>query len=216
MNNTKNQNDSPLSTEEMQSLSKLLFGVSPIHVPIPSIFYNSVTQKPYSNCLICGQSLENQSYRINKVFRQFPEFGVTETMIEMAICEKCVHDPIFKISKDSEIVIMNFFNQIDFLGRALEISQSEEANNPEKWIERCIITDLQRSELTDYQIMGKVSADGKLVLDAELFMMSGQAIEKLSEQLSPETRQDLEDFTGKYFGIPPELLPEDQPKLILV
>ncbi len=214
--NTPEEELENLSPEELEQLWVALSETEFLTVPIPSLFCDSITQKPYNQCLICEKSLKNKSYHVNKVLKKYAEFDLTETIAEMAICNTCALDKAFGVSKESEKVIIEFYSQINFAERIHQLYQSETKEHYETWIEQCIVTHKKRNELSEYQIIALISDDEKLVLNEELLMISGEAIEALHEKLSAETKQDMEDFIGKYFGIPPELLPEDRPKLILV
>jgi hypothetical protein len=87
------------------------------------------------------------------------------------------------------------------------MEEFQKMNNEEIYdsmLNRCVIKSLHVSELDEYQIMGQFTGN-KMSLEMPPYMLSGLAIDEMSDLLSNQTLDELDDFTGKYLTGPPEI-----------
>jgi hypothetical protein len=70
--------------------------------------------------------------------------------------------------------------------------------------DRCVITGIPVAELDEYMIYGHFRGD-KMVKSSMPYLLSGSVMDDVSDLLSNQTIDQLDDFMGKYFSGPPEL-----------
>ena len=169
-------------------------------VDIPRVFKTFVSEEHFSNCISCDKYLldESTEYVIEKVFKD----GSVE--IEYAMCMDCVEKMQQRMSKESLTRIHKYFEaNFDFFGKRFGLIQSHNTSVND-YISKCIFNDKPVEELDEYQIMGHCKGK-KLILSVFPYMVSKDVIEEIQELLSAKTREELDDFTDKHFGLPPDL-----------
>lgn len=185
------------------------FDFTPEMIEIPEIFRSSLDKKPFERCISCDTYLldEGTTYFIEKAIRNYKDHGVTDTIVEYAICMSCMEGKQKAMSTESLQRLQEYFlAQVDPLERQL-LMLNNETLNVEPWIERCIFKGTHKSELNEYQLQCQCS--GKhLVFSYMPCMTSGEAIEEMAELLSPKSRGEIDDFMDENFGLPPELKKE--------
>ncbi len=178
----------------------------PEGLPIPSIFLNSDTKAPLTNCVQCDYDLLNgdRYYMIEKVFKKYPSFQKTEVLFEYAVCSTCYENMKDQMSAESmanlsEYMMMN----TDF--QALQHRIEENPDNPEMWLSECMIKGTPKDDMTEYQ-MGACFKKDRLVTNfIPPFIIGELAMEEMNGLLSKQTKDEMDDFMGENFGIPPEL-----------
>ncbi|HNP19100.1 MAG TPA: hypothetical protein PKL31_11735 [Fulvivirga sp.] len=175
------------------------------HIDIPKAFYSFSTGALFDRCLECEMYLldGDTEYFIEKAIKKYEGFDAQDVIFEYAICIQCAERMRNSMSKASQQSIQQYFmDNVDLLKR-MEIMQSN-PNNPETWMDKCLIKGERKSGLNEYQIYAHCNGS-KLNLTQMPYLVSGAALEEISAVLSPETLDEFDDFSRRHFGPPPEL-----------
>lgn len=175
-------------------------------IPIPDIFLSSDTKAPLTHCVQCEYDLlaGDRYYMIEKVFKKYPSFQKTEVLFEYAVCSTCYENMKDQMSAESmanlsEYMMMN----TDF--QAMQKRIEEHPNDPEKWLSQCMIKGTPKNEMTEFQMGACFKGDRLVTNFMPPFIIGGLAMEEMSGLLSKQTKDEMDDFMGDNFGIPPEL-----------
>lgn len=175
-------------------------------LPIPSIFLNSDTNGPITHCIQCNYDLMqgDRYYMIEKVFKKYPQLEKTEVLFEYAICSHCYEKMRSQLSRESMANLSSYMMvNTDFQAMQERIESNPE--DPEKWLSHCMIKGTPKEDMMEYQ-MGACFKGGRLVTNfIPPFMIGELAIGEMNALLSKETKDEMDDFMGDNFGIPPEL-----------
>ena len=168
---------------------------------IPPLLHRFQTDQPFEDCLFCGANLltSNQHYVIEKIFRG------NEVIIEMAMCLNCRQDCGDEgISEKSASSIQQFLSdKIDFKNRLRLMASVNEQDSIDAWLERCLLSDRPAQMFHEYQIVALCRGPW-IQRDFYPALISGPALEELSDLLSKETKDWMDDFIGSNFGMPSE------------
>lgn len=176
-------------------------------IEIPVLFYDTINQHPFETCTICNKPLllSQVDYIIEKAFRKNPLTGKMDIILEYAICWDCALDTTSRYSKHSRKNLeMYFMKNVNLQQRFTEFQKMNNEEIYDSMLNRCVIKSLHVSELDEYQIMGQFTGN-KMSLEMPPYMLSGLAIDEMSDLLSNQTLDELDDFTGKYLTGPPEI-----------
>ncbi len=176
-------------------------------IPVPSVFWSFETEAPIDKCLVCAGDLigSGEAYMIEKAFSQ------GEVIFEYGICSACHTAMMQELSAQSLKLIQNYFEEhVDVAARRSRIRSGFDGGVL-PWISRCMFTGKPVVEADHYQILGMCVGDELLLGDLPQ-AISGEAIEAIHGLLSDQTKGFMDDFTGKYFGVPtgadfPTILP---------
>ena len=177
------------------------------YIPIPESFWSFETGRPFTQCLVCAGDLsgDGTQYLVEKAFSH------GEVVFEYALCMDCRATLEGELSRQSLKLIGNYFDEhVDVIGRARRLL-NDGNGDPKPWLSQCLVKGTPITESTEYQIFGH--CDGSDMLFSIFpYAISGEAIEDVVKLLSPQTKGFLDDFTGKYFGVPdganlPTILP---------
>lgn len=167
---------------------------------------NSDTKAPLTHCVQCEYDLlaGDRYYMIEKVFKKYPSFQKTEVLFEYAVCSTCYENMKDQMSAESmanlsEYMMMN----TDF--QAMQKRIEEHPNDPEKWLSQCMIKGTPKNEMTEFQMGACFKGDRLVTNFMPPFIIGGLAMEEMSGLLSKQTKDEMDDFMGENFGIPPEL-----------
>nr|NQU89946.1 hypothetical protein [Bacteroidota bacterium] len=175
-------------------------------IGIPSLFYDTLTGKPFSKCQVCEKEIMEHStnYIIEKVFRKNIISGKIDVHFEFAICFDCAMNLTNSYSKESKENLQRFFTENveqDFK-KHQEVKLATERDVVEH-LSACSITGKPVTELDEYQIIGQFT--GQYINPAMAPVMIGSgAMDEVSDLLSNKTLDEIDDFTGKYLTGPPE------------
>ena len=168
---------------------------------IPKILHSVEKDMPFQKCIQCGQELltSNQYYVIEKVVRR------NEVIIELAMCLNCRSAQSDEGMSEASAAVMQQFIQdkINFEQRMRLMSHVNDGDSIDPWLERCILSDQPSQIFSEYQIVGLCKGPF-LQRDFYPALISGKAVEELSDLLSKETRDWMDDFVGENFGMPSE------------
>ncbi len=177
------------------------------YMPIPEHFWSFETGRPFTTCLICTKDLtaDGTQYLVEKAISR------GEVVFEYALCMDCRAKLECELSRQSLKLIGNYFGEhVDVIGRARGLLSGMKGDF-KPWLSNCLVKGTPIEEATEYQIFGH--CDGTDMLFSIFpYAISGEAIEDIVKLLSPQTKGFLDDFTGKYFGVPdganlPTILP---------
>jgi hypothetical protein len=174
---------------------------------IPSLFYDSLSNAPFSRCQICEKELleSNSEYLIEKVFHKNIVSNKMEILFEYAICFSCAINMINSYSTESKENIQQFFMdhfQDYFLWKTRKRMSSE--LDIYEQLSTCAFSGKHVSELEEYQMVGHFKG-GFLQTNELPFIMGGGSLDEITGLLSAQTLDEIDDFTGKYLTGPPEL-----------
>lgn len=175
-------------------------------LPIPKIFLDSDSGAPLQRCIDCDYKVfeGDRYYMIEKVVKRYPELDTTEVLFEYAICQNCYEKMKDAMSEESMANLSSYMMQnTDFEGLSQRIE--EQPDNPEYWLSNCLIKGTPVKEMNEYQ-MGACFKGDRLMTDfIPPFMIGELAMDEMNELLSQATKDEMDDFMGDHFGIPPEL-----------
>lgn len=167
--------------------------------PIPPEFHSLQLDGPFQRCVGCDAELlsGDEPYLIERVFRG------SEPIIEYAMCMNCQLRMRSELSLQSVRSVDRFLAELDYHPRIERLQQLGHTANVTAWLDECLVTGKNRADCREYQIFalcrGSQMAVGNLP-----GMLSGEAVERITELLSQKTRDRLDDFVGENFGMPPE------------
>jgi hypothetical protein len=174
--------------------------------PIPEEFYSFESNKPFESCIVCKADLlsGDVDYFIEKSVRNYREHDVTDIVYEYAICWNCTHDMNGQMSAESTQSIQNYFSdQSLFLQNVKEYNNNWQNQATSLVPDKCVLTGEAKNHLDEYMIYGHFR--GKSMVKSSMpYLLSGKVLDALSDLLSNQTIDQLDDFMGEYFGGPPE------------
>ena len=171
------------------------------YLKIPSLFHSFQKDAPFEDCLFCGASLltSNRHYVIEKIYRG------NEVIIELAMCLQCREECSDEgISQKSAETIQQFLeNKIDIQQRLRLMSSVNDQDSVDAWLERCLLSDQPATMFQEYQIVALCRGPW-IQRDFYPALISGPVLEDLSNLLSQQTKDWMDDFVGSNFGMPSE------------
>ncbi len=166
-------------------------------------FNNELTELPFENCCVCDVNFQESGtqYLVEKSIKRVSE-SVSYSIYEYAICWNCAQAFQQKISVESNAAIeLYFFNQL----QNKEPKEFDELIDPiEEALSACLVKGTSVEEMNEY-VMCAVFRNGNFSFGAMPYVLSMEVLEELSEQLSAETKDEMDDFRKTYLGGPPEL-----------
>lgn len=175
--------------------------------PIPEEFYSFESNQPFANCLVCNTDLlsGDVDYFIEKAVRNYHEHNVSDVVYEYAICWHCAHDMNGQMSKESMQNIQDYFSgQSLFMQNLNDYNTSWQEKEGKLIPDKCVITGEAKDHMDEYMIYGHFR--GKAMVKSSMpYLLSGKVMDAVSDLLSNQTIDQLDDFMGEYFAGPPEL-----------
>lgn len=185
---------------------------------IPPIFRAHDTGSYLSRCVMCDADVlgSGQPYLIEKAIKEYPEYGTRDTVFEYAMCLNCATEMRKRLSTDSVTRMEQFFSERTNLVERRQTLLEEEKLDVDDWVGSCIITDHRREALTEYQVCAQCQGSD-MIYTYMPYMISSQALDEVQQLLSPQTKDELDDFIDNHFGLPPELkdLVKDRPSMLV-
>lgn len=166
--------------------------------PIPEEFFSLETGEPFAECVECQRHLggKESDYMIEKCYQD------GEVIIEYALCDECGKSLRKEMSKEST----------KYLKKALRRSVLKTTTDG------CRSCGIPKHELPSYTIVGACVGDSMLFWNVPILICE-PCLEVISEGLSKETRDMMDDFEERNFPGPPELeldLPRPKRKVVLL
>ncbi len=141
---------------------------------------------------------------VEKAFKRYPDYQAEDVIFEYAMCMDCGMKMRNELSAESLANIENYFAQnVDF-ERRQELLMAKQDLNTEDWLKHCLVKGTPTEALNEYQIFGHFDGT-QMVYSVFPYMIGGEALDELGALLSDKTLDELDDFMGNNFGLPPEL-----------
>lgn len=187
-------------------------------IEIPSLFYSTDTEKPFSNCVSCDRYLLQSytPYVIEKAVKQYPQYKTTDILFEYAMCMDCYQSIHETMSVSSKEKIEQYFTEnVDLTERRNTLLEKKELS-VEHWTSNCIIKGTPIKELNEYQIA--CQCDGEYLLFTNMpFIIGNNALDEMMQLLSNQTIGEIRGFYDKFFSPDPDLKKLfDEPKFVLL
>ncbi len=173
-------------------------------VEIPRAFFSDATDAPFVKCTMCERSLLDGKvpYIIEKAMKRHPEFNYTDTIFEYAICMHCHQRMMQAFSKESKENIAAYFQKhLEML--AFGRGDNNGSDNWNTYMGQCMVKGTSVDELREYQFAGHFIGN-ELILNEPPMLLSGAAVDEVQDLISDQTRGEIDDFTDKFLGLPPE------------
>lgn len=180
-------------------------------VEIPKIFKTSVSEVNFTNCISCEKDLleNNEEYFIEKIINN------NQVEIEYAMCMDCIEEMRKSFSEESMQKIEEYFaKNLDVFTARYNIMVNG-STNVNDYISHCIFNNKSIENLNEYQLIAHCKGN-KLLLSVFPYMVSHDVIEEVQGLLSAKTKEELDRFTDKHFGLPPDLLEIVKNKKIVI
>ena len=174
---------------------------------IPESFHSFGTGQPFKSCLVCEKNLTTSGlpYFIEKAYRKYPGYKAFDVTYEFAMCMHCAENLRKELSISSQQKMQAYMeSNIDFEKRRQALSGLDPVNNMDPWFENCLITKEQIEGQNEYVLYGYFQGSHMMVSDFP-YAIGPKAMDELTDLLSNETLDQMDDFMGKYFTGPPEV-----------
>lgn len=177
---------------------------------IPEELLNSETHAPFERCLSCDRDLASGEveYFVERIFRRVPNLDVVEPLFEYAMCMTCAESFRERMSEESRERIEAYFLE------GVQRNRWSISDPSGDTMRKCILTGKSIADCGEYSYHGYCKGD-QLMEIAAPYAVSDLAMDEISELLSAETADELDDFKGKYFTGPPELADLLNPKRLV-
>ena len=170
---------------------------------IPSVLYDTDTNKPFTNCIECECELlySNTTYLIEKVYKRYPNSTKETVLFEFAICYECAEKLHSKMSVMSKQRMLEYFSKL--AGIANRNKEMFEAHGYliDGWISKCVFKEIDIQQLEQYHLVALCQGE-QIIYDVMPYMISDIVEEEIQELLSEETKEEMDDFTKRHFGLP--------------
>jgi len=175
-------------------------------IEIPEKFYSDAEGKPFEYCQVCGKFLlaDGTSYVVEKAFKNYKGYDFNTTLFEYAICTDC-HTQIQKsMSAESIQNLQQYYMRIvaEKSKQPMVINLNE--FNLEEWTSKCFFTDDEVINMDEYQLVGQFNGS-KMVMNMPPMVVGEAAMNQMSDLLSNQTIDEMNDFKSNFLGPDPQL-----------
>ncbi|RFC53595.1 hypothetical protein [Brumimicrobium aurantiacum] len=169
---------------------------------IPNDFNSDTDDKPFIRCKVCDRDLsESQTpYTIEKAYKRVDE-GEDVTLFEVAICIPCAEKQGKKMSKESRAYMMKMMGNASFIEKR---QKRWEEDWRADWKSACLFSDEEIKINDEYHIVGQFQ-NGKIIPSMTPFVIGQSYIEEIQENLSLETKEEMDRFGEQFLGPDPAL-----------
>ena len=169
---------------------------------IPKDFNSASDDSPFTTCKVCERDLSNGEvpYSIEKAYKRVDE-GSDVTLFEMAICMPCAENQAEKMSVESRAYMMKMMGGLDFFEKRQKMWETDWRKN---WKSACLFSDEEIKMNDEYHIVGQFQG-GKLLPQMTPFVIGQSYIEEIQENLSLETKEEMDRFGEQFLGPDPAL-----------
>ncbi|MEM7035593.1 MAG: hypothetical protein AAF570_01365 [Bacteroidota bacterium] len=175
-------------------------GPQPDH-RIPKMFHSFLTGQPFTQCIVCERNLlePGVQYMVEKAVKK------ADVIIEYAMCMGCMQKKFEQLSLESRARIESYFAQhADPHKRIQGLLDRYHGFNLNGWMGECMISGQARDEMEEYTVVGAFQGTDLLVGPTP-YIIGLEARAEMSELLSPQTKDEMDNFIDENFGLPPEL-----------
>jgi len=180
---------------------------------IPKRLYSYIDEKPFTHCIECEKYLlsEDTEYLVERICKNYPEYGTTETIFDYALCMECAMKLHSQMSLESQRTLQNYFmKNIDLESR----TQKKSNLSIDDAISNCLVSGKTLNECKEYQVCAHCVGD-KVYMGNPPYMLSGVVLEEIMNMLSNKTQDIMNGFYSKHRTPTPGIY-EPDPRLILV
>lgn len=173
-----------------------------MNLEIPNDFFSDVDDKPFIECKVCQRDLTNGDvpYSIEKAYKRVDnERDIT--LFEIAICIPCAQKQSENMSKESQAYLMNIMGNSSFLEKRSHLWETDWRKD---WKSSCIFSDEGIHLNDEYHIVGHFQGN-KIIQNMAPFVIGQDFIEKIQENLSAETKDEMNRFGEQFLGPDPTL-----------
>ena len=165
---------------------------------IPNHFYSDETGKPFTNCVMCEIDLYANKipYAIEKAMKRMDD-GRVVTLFEMAICMNCGQQMHERLSTHSKQVMEDYFMKIELPQKRMKSAQNEEWKST--WDSQCLVSGKPIQQFSEFNLMGNFIG-GNVIKKLPPMSISAEVLETIQDKLSPESKEELDDFRNTYLG----------------
>ncbi len=175
--------------------------IHPKRGPIDKVFYPFDSKEPFKSCTMCQTQFEEDTdFLIEKAVKG------NDVIFELAMCLPCAENMRKQLSEDSLKNIEKYMSSVDFEGRAQHFVETQ-SDKIQDYISTCLVSGKEIDPNEEHQIYA-LCTGSQMIYSAMPYAMRGAVMEEIQELLSPETRQELDDFMDQY------LIPDDLRDLI--
>lgn len=176
--------------------------MSEIKRTIPKKFYSDSEGKPFTKCRVCDVDLSDGKvpYSIEKAFKKTEE-GEDLTLFELAICVHCAEKQGKKMSKDSRAFIQKTMMTPKFFERRNKMWGEKWQD---KWQDKCIFSNTDISAHSEYHVVGHFVGN-QVIEHQSPFVIGQEMLEYIHENLSLETKEELDQFGRQFLGPDPRI-----------
>lgn len=172
-----------------------------MNLEIPDDFHSDVDEQPFIECKVCQRDLSkgNVPYSIEKAYKRVDEERDI-TLFEIAICMPCSQKQSQNMSKESQAYLSGVMGNSSFLERR----QNLWSNWREKWKSSCLFSDKKVHLNDEYHIVGHFQGN-KIIQNMAPFVIGQDFLEQIQENLSAETKDEMDRFGEEFLGPDPTL-----------
>ena len=173
-----------------------------LDLSIPDNFFSDSEEKPFTHCKVCEVDLTkvNIPYSIEKAFKRTPQ-GEDLTLFEIAICMNCAEKQSKKMSVASRSFIEKTTATKTFFKNRNKIWENGWRNH---WNNKCIFTNNEIKNNEEYHIVGHFIGNKVMPRQAP-FVIGEELIQYIQENLSLETKEEMDDFGQNFLGPDPRI-----------
>lgn len=169
---------------------------------IPTKFHSDADGKPFVNCKVCHVDLTSGDipYAVEKAYKRTSE-GEDLTLFEIAICVDCAEKQSNTMSQESRDFIQKALMKREYLTKRKKIWEKGWDDN---WDRRCFYTDEEIKLNGEYHVVGQFQGSSFLTMNPPI-VIGQKMIEYIQENLSPETKREMDDFGKEFLGPDPRI-----------
>lgn len=173
-----------------------------MNLDIPNDFNSDSDDTPFTMCKVCDRDLHTGDvpYSIEKAYKRVDE-GTDVTLFEVAICMPCAEKQSEKMSVESKAYMMKMMGGVTFFEKRQKMWDTEWRKD---WKSSCLFSDEEIKLNDEYHIVGQFLG-GKLLPQMTPFVIGQSYIEEIQENLSVETKEEMDRFGEQFLGPDPAL-----------
>lgn len=188
----------------------------PTEVDIPNQFHSIDEEGPFESCCVCNTKVQKsgRQYLIERSFQRVSN-DVENVLFEYAICMDCAQEMNQSMSEHSMQTLATYFASY-FQGEGMFRRIHRISEDPNSWYNECMVKKTPRGEMAEYNICGLFQGK-KMLLGQFPYIIGMEAMDEITELLSAETKDELDNFRDTFLGGPPEFqeLLKGRPVLVI-
>ncbi|MBV6639871.1 MAG: hypothetical protein KI791_04105 [Cyclobacteriaceae bacterium] len=180
---------------------------------IPRGLYSYIDDKPFTHCIECEKFLlsEDTEYLVERICKNYPEYGTTETIFDYALCMECAMKLHSEMSLESQQTLQNYFMKNIDLESRNKIKDNLSIGDS---IANCVVSGKPMKDCQEYQVCAHCVGD-KVYMGNPPYMLSGNVLEEIMNLLSNKTQDMMNGFYSRHRTPTPGIY-EPDPILVLV